>query len=665
MEFDKITGFKVKFNILDFKDVWQTPPSRMEHIINWNKPVKECVWKRIAPDEITEEYKQQEVTRCLKTGVWIFIKNMPIWLPPSYYFFLQYFRLGSEYPEFRLKRLKHVYHKLRVRNNPRAIGTYTIKNRQDGETTISMSDCLWEVAMGNMDYGAIGIQSKTRDTVEKSCWRSVTIGWNGLEPWLREILYPDFKSGDKIAEKMKFSSPANDESKGRDILLTFGPSTHNAFDSMNNMRRCVLDEVNKWLECSFYATFLNYQKFIAPGATRKGIFDIFSSPADTSGKHNEEAFEFWKRSDPDNLTDLGSTETRVFRYYSNPLEGIEGMYDEYGDADPDEIYSKIIRDRKSIPKDKLMAEIRGLPLNEQEMFGSTDTVSVWDNTKGLMNRSTYLLGCRVKDIKTNEPINIYGIHEWKDGVIDSEVVFRMADKSDFDIEDARVCYSYLPLSIEKNSLKHIDGIPQPPAVVSNCLGIDPYDKRHVSGKKLSNGAMVNHKFLDFMDTGIVKCPTMIYSNRPTHPEIFYEDAIKAAVFNRALVQVENKNSNIVDYFEDRGYIHWMLSKIGHPKNSLVKGDAPSGGKNAFLSEMVMLLNSITNTPLNTDEKYHLEQNWFRLLIDDMLRFNIKDTHENDLTMAWGQALMGAVKILHKKVKTKSPEMGNILSYLLD
>jgi len=515
-----------------------------------------------------------------------------------------------------------------------------------------------------MDFASVGIQSKTRDTVMNSCWRVLTMGWNSMDKWVKDILFADFASGDKIAEKMKFVSTATDTHQGRDILLTYGASGHNVFDSMNNMRRCVLDEVNKWEECSFYATFLNYQKFIAPGTERKGIFDIFSSPADTSGKHNDEAFEFWKGSNPDELTEAGSTKTRVFRYYSNPLEGIEGMYDKWGDADAEDIYAKIMQDRKSIPKEFLMSEIRALPLNEHEMFGSTDQVRIWDNTEGIAERNILLLGSKVKDTKTNEPITVYGIHEWKDGVVDSEVVWRMSDATEFNVDNARVCYSYIPLEHEKDPLKRdSDGIPMPPIIVGNSLGIDPYDKRHTSGNRLSNGAMVNHKFLDFFETGIYKCPTMIYSNRPSHPEIFYEDAIKAAVFNRAMVQVENKNSNIVDYFQDRGYIDWMLSKIGLPQNSLVKGDAPSGGKNAFMDEMIMLLNSITNTPLHEGDKYHLEQNWFLLLLEDMLKFNKKDTHKNDLTMAWGQALIGAMKIMNRKVRKKNPELGGVLSFL--
>lgn len=664
MNFDNETGFKVKFNTLHYKDVWKVPPPDLEEIINFDKPEHQCIWKRVVPDVITESYKRRELTRVLKTGVWIYIKRQPIWIPPSYYFFLQYFRLGTTYPQFRLKRLKQLYHKLRVRNNPRAIGTYTIKNRQDGETTMSMSDCLWEAAFGNMDFGAIGIQSKTRDTVIQSCWRVITIGWNGMDKWIKDILYPDFQSGDKIAEKMKFNSPAKEGFEGRDVLLTYGASSENGFDSMNNMRRCVLDEINKWEECSFYSTFLNYKKFIAAGTERKGLFDIFSSPAQTAGKHNDEAFKFWQGSDPDKLTDAGSTETRVFRYYSDPREGIEGMYDEYGDADADDIMEFILNERKSVPKEHLMAEIRALPLNEHEMFGSTDEVSIWQNTEGIIKRSQLLKTIRFKDEISKEPISIFGNLEWRDGIVDSDVDFRMTDKNAFDVSDARFCFSYLPQ--QKDELKRYNERPLPPVYTDFCIGIDPVNKRHATknATKLSNLSMVLHKFRDILESGIVKCPTAIYCCRPQHAETAYEDAIKLAVFSRSMVQVENLTDKIIDYFEDRGYLDWMLSKIGQPRNSLVKGDAPSGGRNAFLDEMIGLIDAITNTPLTPMDKYHLEQVWFPELLDDLVKFNPKDTHSSDLSMAWGQALIGALKMLYRKVRTKQPEMASALDFLL-
>lgn len=650
--------FKLKdgFNILDYADIYPTPPERLEDYINWDKETEHCIWKKETPSAITPRYREQEAMRVLKTGVWVIIKSMPVWIPPNYYFFLQYFSVGGKPPQFRLKRLKHVYFKIRIRNNARAIGTYTIKNRQDGETSMEMSDTMWECAEGNMDFGAIGMQSKTRQTVVESCWRVFTMGWNSMDKWLKDDLFVDMSSGDKIAEKMKFMRPAKADVPGRDILVTFGASVHNAFDSMNNMRKCILDEINKWEECSFYATFLNYSQFIAAGTERKGIFSMLSSPADTPGKHNDEAFAFWKGSNPEELTEFGSTATRVFRYYSNPLDGIEGCYDKYGDADPDEIYKVIMQKRASVPKEFLMGEIRAYPLNESEMFGSTDVQAIWDNTEGLKERNIYLVNRRFKDEVTKEPTVLYGNLERVEGYIDGDVEFRMADAQKFDIKDARFCIAYQPLNKER-----LVDIFNPPAYIENCLGIDPIQKRYGNG---SNAAMLNWKFRDVLNTGIYKCPTLMYLCRPSHAEIFFEDAIKAAIYCRAMVQVENLNDKIIDYFEDRGYINWMLSKIGQPKNSLIKGDAPTGGgRNAFLEEVIGLINAATNTPLKYDDVYPLLKFWFPELIEDLLKFNPKDTHQNDISMAFGQALIGAVKIVYKKIREKNPMTGAMLSFL--
>lgn len=209
-------------------------------------------------------------------------------------FLLKYFNTGGIKPEFRLNRLMSVYEKIRVRNHPLALGTLTVKSRQIGETTIEMSDCLWEAAQ--MDYGMLGIQSKTRKTVLESCWRTLVMGWNGLPKWLKDIMYPEFVSGDKTAETMKFIKQVDEElhEEGKNVLIAYAASNHNAFDSVNNMRRCILDEWLKWEETSPYGTFLNYQKFMALGNSRRGVFSIFSSPMDKETKYIKETYDFWK-----------------------------------------------------------------------------------------------------------------------------------------------------------------------------------------------------------------------------------------------------------------------------------------------------------------------------------------------------------------------------------
>lgn len=674
MQRNKVTGFKVKFDMRDYTDIIPEPPLNIRDVINYDKPCNECKWQKQVFTEITPEIIAQETMRALKVGVWIFINKQMIWLPPNYYFFLQYGTAGGDAPKFRLKRLKHVYFRIKVRNNPAAIGTYTVKNRQDGETTMAIHDALWECMEGNMRSGQIGIQSKTNDDAKNPCWTTVTSVWNGIPLWFKDLFYSDFASKNAMAEQIKFESASTVNKVGRQILFKYYPAVHDAMDGKNNMRICILDEVNKWIIAKFYKTFINYKKFIAPGKTRLGIFNIFSSPSDTNGKHNDDAKTFWQLSDPDDLDKNGTTKSRVFRYYSNPLEGVEGFYDDFGDADADEILPFILQERENTPEDERMAEVRALPLNENEMFESFDEhSSVFSNSQGINDRMNFLLNRVYKDEVTKEPCVLYGNLDWKDGIIDNPegVVFRAWDGGKPDLVHARFQFSYLPKHREEYKRIYVEGVRgyrlALPRIIENVIGCDPIDKRRVTSTKgFSNAAMVNNKFLDLHNTGIKNLPTAYYSCRPQHSEIFFEDAIKFCIFMQAPIQVENLNSKIIDHFEDRGYIHWMLSKRGQARNSLIKGDAPTGGsKGAFLNEMIMLVDNATNTPLTEDDPYLLEDVWFYDLLDNVSKLNPKDTQKADGFNAWGQSLIGEVKLLRDFEPKENEFAKQIINYALD
>lgn len=668
--------FKVKFDMADYKGtVFQKEDliDYMKHdeILNYKAHEKgnidKCIWQRHIPTaaEIASPWwREREATRILKTGAWIGIKDEIVFLPPSYYFALQYGRGGSSDLQFRLKRLKHVYFKILARKNPECKGSLTLKNRGDGETTMAITDAFWECLDGNTDVGQMGIQSRTRADCINPCWAYAQVLWQSIPAWLKKDLCSDFDSGNNIAEKMKWMRPANEEAgvKARNVLFTFYPSG-TPMDGKHDMKKCILDEVCKWEECSFYDTFINYSKFIMPGGERRGMFDMFSSPADHDCESNREVASLWEDSDTDELTKYGTTKSRIHRYYSNPLDGIAGKYDKWGDANPDEIYDWIMETRASMPKDKRLAEIRGFPLNKEEMFGTFDGASLWYNISGIKERNIYLMGSRFKDEKTKEPARIYGQLVWKDGERDSEVEFRQADIDHLDVDIAKWSISYLPQEREALKTNPVTGALRPPRLPENCLGCDPIDKRYVpkDGKGFSNAALVNWKFADFYNTGIVRCPTLIYNCRPSHAEISFEDTIKTAVFCRSMVQTESVNSKIIDYFEDRGYMDWLISKRGQPRNSMNKGDSPKG---TFMDEMILLIDEITNTPLNPGEPYLLEKNWFPELLNDFINFNRKLTQPSDLTMAFGQALMGAMKLLKKKVREPSELNDGVFDYWL-
>lgn len=669
--------FHVNFNLADYKDILPPIPTDYSAVINADidDPMEQYWQLQEIPEDWPHEFVEREAGR-LKHGVWMLNKGELMWIPPNYYQFLQYGTAGDGAPEFRIKRLKAVYHKIKVRKDPRFIGTYVIKNRQDGETTITMNDALWEINSGELDRGTIGIQSKTRDDVIDTCWFTLQTQWNGYPAQFKEEFYSHFVSGDNIAQKFHFMQKPNPDIKndrGKNVIIKYGPCVYNAFDGKANMRRCVLDEVNKWVLAPFIKTFTNYEKFIMPGKSRRGLFDIISSPADTNGWHNDDALQFWTDSDPADIQpSTGSTKTRILRYYSNPLEGIEGFYDKYGDADPEEIYEHIINKRKMKRKEDLMEEVRGYPLpkkgtmepDEEELFGSTDTTHIWINIEGLKARQKVL--SKVKATKV-----VYGNYEWPNNIPYSGIPeWRTADRTNYDEHDARSCINDI---IQPKH--YLDDLRTPPRYIEESLGVDPFNLRYKTKNVVTGslGAAVSWKFRDLLQTGKNDYPTLAYLSRPQHDKIFYQDMIKIAVARRAMVQYENTNDKLENYFEDEGFIDWMLDSIGAkpvelPTGELKvrKGDAPSGkGATAFMNEGINLVNGHTNKPINPNDTAPLDLFDFEEVIIDIINFNRNDTQQNHFTMALIQALLGKTKMMFAKNRKKESVNNEIMQYILD
>lgn len=660
--------FKCGFDISDYKDILPSYDEYRKNDFCLNMEeygkgnIDNCVWKKYKPqpgETSSPEFKEREARRILKTGVYACISEEIVWIPPPLYFSLNYTKVSGIDPEFRLKRLMNCYFRIRARKNPHVKASMIIKNRQDGETTYSMAEAFWETF--DMEDGQITINSKTRNDAINPCWKTMQSIYMGLPGWLFEMFFGDcMTNGKSIAETIKFLRFA-DEEKGisaKNVLMAFYPAVFNALDGKNSVRRAIGDEFLKWLECNFGDWFNNASKFIMPGFQRSGMFDLFSSPPEKDSQSFRDGYELWQNSNPNERDETGTTKSRVERWHSNPLHGIQGAYDKFGDADPQKIYDWIMSERKRQPKSKLLEEIRGFPLTEEEIWGSMEGGAFWDNQKGIQERQIYLLGTRFKDEKTQEPTVIRGKFEWKSGIVDNPegVDFRQADKDEFDVIEADWALSALP-----KNLQPLKNIFHRPDYVETVIGADPFAKRH-PGKNPSNGAAVAYKFADIFETGINKMPVGLYLNRPYHEDIYFESVLKACIYFQAPLQFENNHDRIGGYFTDRGYKDWVLPTIGEKRGSDRLGDAVTA-RGKFIDEMIIMLNSYTNIPVNPDDPCLLDRVWFKELIDDLLAFNLKDTHLNDAVMAFGQSLQGASKLLLKKRREPSALNSGVMSYL--
>lgn len=661
--------FKCGFDTTDYKDILPNYDEYKKNDFCLNMDdftkgnVDKCVWNKYIPkpnETSSHEFQEREVRRLLKTGIYICISEEIVWVPPALYFQLNYTKVSGIDPEFRLKRVMNAYFRIRARNNKNCRGTLIVKNRQDGETTYSMCEALHLTF--DMEDGQITINSKTREDAQNPCWKTMQSIYMGMPSWLFNIFFGDCtNNGKNIAETIKFLRFA-DEDKGitaKNIQLAYYPTVFNALDGKNSVRKAVGDEVLKWVGCNFGDWLNNASKFIMPGFRRAGMFDLFSSPPEKDSQSFRDGYEIWKDSADSTRDETGTTKSRIEIYHSNPLHGIEGAYDKFGDADPQMIYDRIMSERKRQPKSKLLEEIRGFPLTEEEIWGSMEGGTFWDNHKGLQNRQIYLLGTRFKDEKTKEPTVIRGKLEWKSGIVDNPlgVDFRQTDKDEFDVIEAPWAITAKP-----QNLPELVNIFQRPGYVETVIGADPFAKRY-PGKSPSNGGAIAYKFLDLFGTGINKMPVAMYLNRPYHEDIYFENVLKACIYFQAPLQFENNHDRIGGYFTDRGYKDWVLPTIGEKRGSDKLGDAITA-RGKFMDEMIMLINSHINIPVDPNDPCLLDRIWFRELVDDLLAFNLKDTHANDAVMSFGQCLQGVQKLLLKKQRVKSAINSSLMDYLL-
>lgn len=653
-------AFQIDFDVKDYLHLFpEFPPS--EEIINYYKDIDECVWARQVPlaGIFNMDFFELEVKR-IRQGAFIIIKDQLLWLPPQYYFFLQYGTVkgfGSRYAEFRLKKLKEYYFKEECRRNINCLGSYIVKNRRDGTTTNVMSDCLWEMQKGIHTMGQIGIQSRTNDDAYDPCYTTLKAHFNGLPKEIRHFFYKDVVNPANIETRLRFESPGEN---GRNVFAKYYPSGNTAMDG-KEMILCVLDEVNKWDENSLLETEGTYRKFILEGVIRKGLFVMFSSPSETNGRPNDEAYKLWQISNTNDLQPNGTTKSRIHAYRSHPLEGITGLFDKYGDADPNQVYDHIMTERKNAPNK--LNEIRGFPLNDEEAFGMGEVKTQWDNHKGLAARKLYLSRTVYKDEATKEPKIMWGNLEWKNGIVDSEVIFRPNEKNEFNLDTGRICFSELPqFNVPLSDIR------KPPLYIDTCLGVDPYHlgKGTKSGVGSSAGAC-NYKFRALADFSFVPHPTAIYNCRPKHIYTFFEDMLKICVYTRSMMQYEKSIDEIERYFDERGYGDWVLNpspKEGEVRK-ITRAEISRGkGGGAFMNEVLSLVNILTNVPVNPEDPYPLEYFWFEELIDEIITLNRDNTTSANIFMGFGQAVIGAAKICNVRERERRPEESSMITHLL-
>jgi hypothetical protein len=656
-------------DLIWLNDIYPYPlpePPDEKKILFSNLPIAEQKWRRTPipdnwdnlPQKTKSKFIEQEVDRMFVTGLWFMNKGRKVYLTPDAYFYFNYWKMkDGNYPNFRYSQLYEIYFENFAESIPNCIGTFSFKKRRDGRTTRRMCRMVWKAIQPKNRNSKLGMQSKTGTDAKDICWEILTNGFKALPIWVK----PDIAGSSDPKTQMEFAKPSQRlsranvrkvlEEQSRDddslnTIINWRDTTQDAYDG-DELLDYTCDEVAKWKKANVLKSFGTYTKCFWKDGVKVGHWHGITSPSEKNGVEHERSVAFWNMGDPSKSLKINKDGTFevlkkswfILRYFTSALDGYGGACDEYGDCDAVKA-NELIEEEIGNAEAELKSELRRqLPKSIEEILINTEDL-IFTMGPEMLLRKTYLESIHYRDEIKKAPKYIYYNLEWKDGIRFGEAIEKPSKNQDCFSETGRFCFQKLPPQHMRNKMiakRKGNKIEYFPADDSeNVIGGDPYDYRRTESSHVSQGGAIGGCALDLYDHGCKDDIYFAYLFRPKKPSTYYEDMILACWYLSAYFQVESKNKNIIDHFEDSGCMGLMLAK--NPKQQQTSEHKGNATTVPLIDEFCTLIDSYYSIEEN------LEKMWMEFVLhDNLVTFDPSDTKKAHLTMAQGQFHLGVMK----------------------
>jgi len=618
------------------------------------------------PREFREKFRPyiEEEFRRRREGFWFYNNNEPIYITGRHYMMLQWTKLDIGHPYFLNFQREIFLHMAACEADPRCIGQLYTKCRRSGYTNICSAVLVDEATQ--VKDKLMGIQSKTgKDAQENIFMKKVVYMFRNYPFFFKPI--QDGTTNPRM--ELAFREPSKRITKNNktsqmgealNTVINWKNTTNNAYDG-EKLHILYLDEAGKWERPTDIRDAWRIQRtclIVGRKIVGKALVGSTVNPMDKGGSQYK---DLWRDSNPLERNANGRTRTGLYRLFIPAYESLEGFFDKYGNPvkdDPSSVVkglddSDIIfgaktylkNERESLKDDpsELNEVVRQFPFTTDEAFRDS------------IDGSLFNIGQIYEQIQHNDELYpnpiVVGNFVWKDGVQDSEVLFKPDPQGRFKV-------AWMPPIELRNKKKTERNKRVAPNADLGCGGVDSYDLDMTVDGRGSKGAL--HLYNKFHMEHPSNMFVLEYASRPPLAKIFYEDVLMSAVFYGYPILIENNKYGIARHFESRGYDGYLMARPDHLKSANTKINVktkgiPSNSQDVIQAHAHAIEAYVHNHVGINRETGEVGRMYFNKTLEDWIGFDINNRTKFDLTISAGLALLAAQKVKPKEVKSNFNE----------
>jgi hypothetical protein len=616
-------------------------------------------------DKPQEEYTDEEVDWIMAdadrrlNGVWFMNNGVPTYITGLHYFYIQWCKIDIGYPEYRDRDRRFFTYWQACIVDPKCYGMIMVKHRREGATFKGAAIVLEYVTRTRNANG--GLLSKTGKDAKEFFYKLVKM-FRSLPAFYQPMIAgtdnpKTVLEFDKPGERITKETRTVQLSDALESKIEWGNTAENSFDSYK-LARFVCDEGGKWEEANVYKNWQVVKPTLSNRILGKAFFP--STVNEMTRKGGENFKVLWDGSDPNVRPANDRTTEGLYRYFTPAYDGLEMgnevFIDEYGNSVIEtpkkpvmgingqwitigsKDFLQNIRDSLANNTNALAEHKRQYPWTPEEAFRIETNNCAFDAERLYQQREW-------NDLYASRLVTS-GNFVWKNG-FGSEVNWIPSRTGRWkatwwpDLEHQNL--------VEAGSMGKL----RPGNITTIVAGADPYDHSKTTDPRGSKGASYVFRTYNPAVEGTYQFVCQ-YVHRPSHVFEFYEDILKQCIFYGCQILVENNKIGLLNWFEDKGYKHYLMARpeSTHTQSSRRQKSfgIPTSGdvvRDGLINNLEKYVVDCCGYDQETGEGGTL---FFSELVDDLLVFEAWDWQKYDATVAAGLTLLATQKAVRKKVE---------------